>query len=930
VSTRRHDIAMQHITALARTEGYIEIRALKRIPASDPSKSDDLQFRGSAFIHVNGTINGAEDALKRADEWDRAGIEVFIAPNLRARQGRKKADVETLTQCYADLDLKGEHLDEAFEDLLAAPKPPGKINGSGYGLHPYWPIEPSADKDLWKRVQHGIRASFDKWNADPQIATDEARVLRLTPYPNRKYGHEVETEILYSSDVVYTLEELAAVYAPEVQPQLTPAKDTPKRQEKKRGELPKRTRDYLAHGASSGSRNNELYAAAQQFHAAGYPQIDAETTLLPRAQQDGLSRDEAQRTISSAYQSTEVTKPIEEAERKPDLLDLGRDFAKRYSARVAYTEDTAAWSIYTGTHWRELSRGTTVLRDMATTVIRDSGLPVSSINKVEGVIQMAASHCKRILAPRPGLVNFRNGTLDLDTMTLRAHDPGDGLDTCLPYDYRPGAHPAIDSVLMQTVPDPIAREAFAAFVGTGIMRDYGLQYALLLLGPLRSGKSTLRQLANLVSGNDRFACAGPELFGRELEGMRSRAAHNNHLIVTLEELPVEALRNEEQFKAMTAHGGVAQRRLHQPEITNNQWRPKLLMVTNEAPRYSDRSGALTDRLIIVNCPNSRAEGERDLYLIDKLLPEVGAFAVTCIQKAKEALAAGHYPQSIAMRAARDEIERNGDGLKSFVAEECVIEPSAWIETANLYKAYKVYCDENGHGLMSKARFTQALGERFRTVEPKSKRVPKPVGTALTSYVARGIQGIRLRTPGDPDPDELVTPVTPALHPNGETRNSGLEQQEALNPHTVTPVTPHSAFLQRTTEESVSADAPEARAEREKDFADSGVTGVYSAADTASQSPETALHLNAETRNSAVTKVKQVLQVWPALPNSTFVAPRPLTDAEAERTVETLMAVESWPAARKAVEKHIRDTARRADLLATIDAAEARQKAVPHG
>jgi hypothetical protein len=553
-----------------------------------------------------------------------------------------------------------------------------------------------------------------------------------------------------------------------------------------------------------------------------------------------------------------ATDSDEQPEPKPDLYDLGRAFAKRYATQVAYNEETAAWSIYTGTHWLELSRGTTRLRDMATSIIREHGLPVSSITKVEGVIQMAASHCKRPLTSRSGLVNFQNGTLELETMVLRAHNPADGLTSCLPYDYRPGAHLNIDTLLKQAVPDATARDAFTAFVGTAILRDYRLQYALLLLGPLRSGKSTLRQLANLACGNDRYACAGPELFGRELEGMRSRAAHNNQFLVTLEELPVEALRNEEQFKAMTAHGGVAQRRLHQPEITNNQWRPKLMMVTNEAPRYSDRSGALTDRLIIVNCPNSRAEGERDLYLLDKLLPEIGAFAVTCIHKAKEALTAGHYPQSFAMRAARDEIERNGDSLKSFVSEECIIEPEAWVETANLYQAYRTYCDENGQHAMSKARFTQALGERFRSLEPKSKRVPKPTGgTTLGSVWTRGIQGIRLRTLNDPDPEDVATPATPAtpaLHPNDETRSSSLSHQEAPNMHPATPATPESIFVYGKLESNKADDTHSAV--KEKENLQTGVAGVAGYANTALQSHTPALHPNDETRSTAVAEVLQ--------------------------------------------------------------------------
>lgn len=73
--------------------------------------------------------------------------------------------------------------------------------------------------------------------------------------------------------------------------------------------LPKRTLHYLAFGASNGTRNAELYAAAQQFYAAGYSQQEADQHLRSRAQRDGLDDTEIDRTIASAYQSVSVSGP---------------------------------------------------------------------------------------------------------------------------------------------------------------------------------------------------------------------------------------------------------------------------------------------------------------------------------------------------------------------------------------------------------------------------------------------------------------------------------------------------------------------------------------------------------------------------------------------------------------------------------------------
>lgn len=73
--------------------------------------------------------------------------------------------------------------------------------------------------------------------------------------------------------------------------------------------LPKRTLDYLEHGAPEGTRNAELFDAACQFRDAGQSKADAESRLLARAVADGLSESEARQTIVSAFNG-EAREPV--------------------------------------------------------------------------------------------------------------------------------------------------------------------------------------------------------------------------------------------------------------------------------------------------------------------------------------------------------------------------------------------------------------------------------------------------------------------------------------------------------------------------------------------------------------------------------------------------------------------------------------------
>jgi len=65
--------------------------------------------------------------------------------------------------------------------------------------------------------------------------------------------------------------------------------------------LPKRTEDYLTAGATEGSCNAELFAAACQLRDAGHSPSEAEGQLVARYVADGCSEREAVATIRSAF-----------------------------------------------------------------------------------------------------------------------------------------------------------------------------------------------------------------------------------------------------------------------------------------------------------------------------------------------------------------------------------------------------------------------------------------------------------------------------------------------------------------------------------------------------------------------------------------------------------------------------------------------------
>ncbi len=195
---------------------------------------------------------------------------------------------------------------------------------------------------------------------------------------------------------------------------------------------------------------------------------------------------------------------------------------------------------------------------------------------------------------------------------------------------------------------------------------------------------------------------------------------------------------------MTSHGGVSMWLKYQDEREENTWTPKLMFATNNRLRYRDQSGALTKRLLILDCPNTLSDTRQDGNLLSKLQPELGAFAAACIQLALVAQQSRKYPESVQMRGLLTDIETNGDALKLWLAERAIVADGAFESTAALYADLRLWCEENGLNAVSRPKMRDVL----MTYHPQMKATRQCVIDPRTGEITLvwGLAGIRLRTP----------------------------------------------------------------------------------------------------------------------------------------------------------------------------------------
>lgn len=426
---------------------------------------------------------------------------------------------------------------------------------------------------------------------------------------------------------------------------------------------------------------------------------------------------------------------------KYDLSDAAALMAEEYIAGLVYDEDTDAWLRWTGTHWQDTGTSKTELDRMATLAMRSLGLSITGASKLDGTLRLAKVKMKKDLGRRDGVINFANGTLEVKTGGLSPHDPSDGLRYCLFYDYAPGPHPIIDSYLESSIPDPLARECVRAHIGLALLGDNALHYALVIQGVPRSGKSLMLALIKTMCGaatrDAAYAFAGDSLFSRDTEGKRARYTWNKGLIVCLDEAGTDALRDEDAFKSMSAHSGVEARGINKDESEATTWKPKLVIATNNTPRFKDASGAMAERILPIIMPRHRIEAERDAALLGKMREEAGAFVATCIASAQAALDRGYYRKSRGMSNVLASWASAGNGLRSFVKEYCVLEAGAKIPISQLFEEYKTRCMEADQKSLQRENMVTELRDGGMGIGRKKMRIG--------GLVVWGLTGIRLMT-----------------------------------------------------------------------------------------------------------------------------------------------------------------------------------------
>jgi putative DNA primase/helicase len=314
------------------------------------------------------------------------------------------------------------------------------------------------------------------------------------------------------------------------------------------------------------------------------------------------------------------------------------------------------------------------------------------------------------LDARPWLLNVANGTVDLRTGELRAHDPADLLTKQAPVEYDPDATaPLWDACLHTWQPDPDVLGFLHRAVGSGAT-GHPVEVLIVNTGHGGNGKSKFYGAISKVLGPYVVVPHKSLLTEQQHEPHPTVIAslHGARMLIAAETKKDDRL-NEASVKNLTGSDQLRARRMQEDEWSFDPTHTAF-MHTNNDPRIEGTDDGIWRRVKIVRWSVKIPEADVDEHLLTKLAAEASGIlnwiVAGAIQWSQHALA-----EPEAVKAATAAYRASEDHLGGFLTECCEVDRRYEITTGHLRHAYEKWCTMNGETAWTPKSLGRALSGR---------------------------------------------------------------------------------------------------------------------------------------------------------------------------------------------------------------------------
>ena len=335
--------------------------------------------------------------------------------------------------------------------------------------------------------------------------------------------------------------------------------------------------------------------------------------------------------------------------------------------------------------------------------------PFSS-GRITSVVETLKLIIPQQAAPARRLIGFRNGVLDTRSGLFSPHSKSHWLRTLCDVDFTP---PVEGEMLETHAPNfwrwldraagknPQKRDVILAALFMVLANRYDWQLFLEVTGPGGSGKSILAEIATLLAGEDNATSADIDT----LEDPRKRASLIGFSLIRLPDQEKWS-GDGAGLKAITGGDAVSVDPKYQNPYSTHI--PAVILAVNNNPmRFTDRSGGVSRRRVIIHFPEQIAPEERDPQLRDKIARELAVIVRQLMQKFSDPMTARALLQSQQNSDEALSIKRDADPTFDFCGYLEMLPQTSGMFMGNasiiprnyrkyLYHAYLAYMEANGY------------------------------------------------------------------------------------------------------------------------------------------------------------------------------------------------------------------------------------------
>jgi putative DNA primase/helicase len=344
------------------------------------------------------------------------------------------------------------------------------------------------------------------------------------------------------------------------------------------------------------------------------------------------------------------------------------------------------------------------------------------------------------LDAHPLLLNVTNGTLDLETLTLRNAEQTDLLTKTMTVAYDPAADcPIFLHTLRENLEGDAEVEGFLKrAAGLALLGKVEEHVLLILHGEGGNGKGLLAEILLHLFGDQDDNYGWPGSTDLLIKGHRAPGAASPEVaklkgkrLVIISETGDQATMDVAKMKRLTGGDTLEARELFQ---NPSSFAPSHLILfhTNDLPKLGAATDAVRRRIRQVEFRVKISEEQDDKGLPDKLKREANGIFRWALEGLRDYYAMGGLRAPKSVLDSSNKYVEEGDPVLQFLKDECERVPEGRIGAKELYLQFETWARETGERAMPMKAFNLHL-ERLKIVKKKTNKGYAWIGVRVPGF-----------------------------------------------------------------------------------------------------------------------------------------------------------------------------------------------------